>query len=78
MNYWVKMFLNMIHPDYRDAVRKNIKKDLDGKTSPPIELRMLRVDGTSVIVEGPGSKNNYQWQTCDPGCDAGYNRAQTV
>ena len=35
---------------------KNIEKDLDGKTTPPIELRMLRVDGTSIIVEGRGVK----------------------
>ena len=56
MNSWVKIFLILIHPDYRGAVRENIKLDLDGKTSPPIELRMLRVDGTSVIVEGRGVK----------------------
>ena len=51
-----KNILDMIHPDYRGAVRENIKLDLDGKTSPPIELRMLRADGTSVIVEGRGVK----------------------
>jgi len=51
-----KNVLEVIHPDYRDAVRKNITIDLEGKTSPPIELRMLRIDGTSVIVEGRGVK----------------------
>ncbi len=70
-----KNILDIVHPDYRDAVRKNIKNDLIGKTTPPIELRMLRVDGTRIIVEGPGSKNNHQRETCDPGCIAGYYRA---
>jgi PAS domain S-box-containing protein len=51
-----KNVLEVIHPDYRDAVRKNITIDLEGKTSPSIELRMLRIDGTSVIVEGRGVK----------------------
>ena len=51
-----KNILDMIHPDYRDTVRKNIENDLDGKSTPPIELHMLRVDGTSVIVEGRGVK----------------------
>jgi PAS domain S-box-containing protein len=51
-----KNILDLIHPDYRGAVRENIRLDLDGKTSPPIELRMLRADGTSVIVEGRGVK----------------------
>ena len=51
-----KNILEIVHPDYRDAVRKNIKNDLVGKTTPPIELRMLRVDGTCIIVEGRGVK----------------------
>ncbi|HWS21606.1 MAG TPA: PAS domain S-box protein, partial [Methanoregula sp.] len=48
--------LDIIHPDYRDAVRNNIEKDLGGKITPPIELQLLRVDGSSVIVEGRGIK----------------------
>jgi len=47
---WKNVF-DFIHPEFRDAVRKNIEKDLIGGITPPIELRMLRVDGTSVIVE---------------------------
>jgi PAS domain-containing protein len=46
--------LVFIHPDFRDAIRKNIENDLSGGTSPPIELHMLRVDGTLIIVEGRG------------------------
>jgi PAS domain S-box-containing protein len=53
-----KNVLTVIHPDYRDAVRKNIETDLVGKTSPPIELEMVRVDGTTVIVEGRGVKTS--------------------
>jgi PAS domain S-box-containing protein len=51
-----KPVLDMILPDYRDTVRNQIKKDLEGKTTPPIELRMIRVDGATVIVEGRGVK----------------------
>jgi len=51
-----KNILDFIHPDFRDAVRKNIEKDLGGNISPPIELHMLRVDETSIIVEGRGIK----------------------
>ena len=51
-----KTVLDCIHPDFRDAVRKNIEKDLGDEITPPTELHMLRVDGTSVIVEGRGVK----------------------
>jgi PAS domain S-box-containing protein len=51
-----KNVLEIIHPDYRDAVRNNIEKDLGGNTTPPIELQLLRGDGSSVIVEGRGVK----------------------
>ena len=49
-----KNILDFIHPDFRDLVRKNVEKDLDGNITPPIELHMLRVDGASIIVEGRG------------------------
>jgi PAS domain S-box-containing protein len=32
----------------------NIEKDLKGETSPRTELTMLRIDGTSILVEGRG------------------------
>jgi PAS domain S-box-containing protein len=51
-----KPVFDMIHPDYHDTIRNQIKKDLDGKTTPPIELRMVRVDGATVIVEERGVK----------------------
>ncbi|MDD1710187.1 MAG: PAS domain S-box protein, partial [Methanoregulaceae archaeon] len=51
-----KDILEVIHPDYRDTVRRNIEKDLDGKTTPPIELHMIRLDGATVVAEGRGVK----------------------
>lgn len=51
-----KSVLDFIEPNTRDAVRVNISKDLAGDLSPPMELQMLRLDGTSVIVEGRGAK----------------------
>ena len=51
-----KNVLEIIHPDYRDAVRNNIENDLSGNITPPIELQLLRLDGTSVVVEGRGVK----------------------
>jgi PAS domain S-box-containing protein len=53
-----KSILDFIHPEFRDAVRKNIEKDRGGDITPPMELHMLRVDGTSIIVEGRGVKTN--------------------
>jgi PAS domain S-box-containing protein len=51
-----KSILDFIHPDFREAVRNNIQKDLRDTITPHIELHMLRVDGSSVIVEGRGVK----------------------
>ena len=51
-----KNVIDLIHPDFREAVRKNIEKDLQGNTTPPLELHMLRVDGSSIMVEGRGIK----------------------
>jgi PAS domain S-box-containing protein len=48
--------LDYIQPDFRDAVRINIEKDLGGDITPPMELHMVRVDGTPIIVEGRGVK----------------------
>ena len=55
-----KNVLDFIHPEFHDPVRKNIEKDLEGDISPAIELHMLRVDGTSIIVEGRGVKTNIE------------------
>jgi PAS domain S-box-containing protein len=49
-----KNILDFIQPEFHDAVRKNIEKDLGGDITPPTEVYMSRVDGTSVIAEGRG------------------------
>ncbi len=49
-----KSVYDFISPDFRDIVKTNIKKDLQGQISPRTELHMLRVDGTEIIVEGRG------------------------
>jgi PAS domain S-box-containing protein len=51
-----KPVIDFIEPKFRDTVSKNIRKDLDGELSPHTELRMRRLDGTSVPVEGRGVK----------------------
>jgi len=49
-----KNILDFILPAFQEIVRLNIKKDLQGQPSPPIELHMIRLDGASIIVEGRG------------------------
>ena len=49
-----KPVLDFIDPGFCDEVKANITKDLDGESSPPMELQMLRLNGTSVTVEGRG------------------------
>jgi len=54
-----KNVLELIHPAFRDTVRKNIEKDLDGEKTPPTELNMLRLDGTTIVAEGRGVKTTF-------------------
>jgi len=54
-----KFVLDLIHPDFRDTVRKNIEKDLRGEITPPLELHLLRQDGATTIVEGRGVKTTF-------------------
>lgn len=49
-----KNVLDFVDPSYRDDVRKNSDRDISGETTPPMELQMLRVDGSPVVVEGRG------------------------
>ncbi len=46
----------IVHPDYRDAIRGNIRQDLAGEVSPIIPLQVLRLDGVPIWVEGRGSR----------------------
>jgi len=54
-----KNILDLIHPDFRHTVRKNIEKDLNGEITPPVELNMLRIDGTTIATEGRGVKTTF-------------------
>ena len=49
-----KAILDIVAPEYRGAVSSNISRDLDGVTTSPMELRLLRIDGTPVMAEGRG------------------------
>ena len=49
-----KNILDFISPTFRDTVRTNIQKDLNGQVSPRTELHMMRFDGTPIIIEGRG------------------------
>lgn len=51
-----KNVFDFIHPDFRDAVRENIQKDLGGQISPTVETPLIRVDGTMVLIEGKGRR----------------------
>ncbi|MDO9550576.1 MAG: PAS domain S-box protein [Methanoregula sp.] len=51
-----KRIIDFIDPGFRKSVTENILKDLNGELSLPTEVKMLRLDGTSVTVEGKGVK----------------------
>ena len=51
-----KRILDFVLPEIREVIRNNIQRDLEGETTPPRELQMIRLDGTPVIVEGRGIK----------------------
>jgi PAS domain S-box-containing protein len=50
-----KKILDFVSPEFHDTIRTNIQKDLRGEVSPRTELHMVRLDGTSIIVEGRGT-----------------------
>jgi PAS domain S-box-containing protein len=54
-----KSVFEFIQPDYREIVRENVKKDLAGEKTLPVELQMLRIDGTPFVVEGRGVKTYF-------------------
>jgi PAS domain S-box-containing protein len=49
-----KAILDIVAPEYRDTVSSSISRDLTGETTPPMELRLLRVDLRPVMAEGRG------------------------
>ncbi len=43
--------LDFVHPDFRDLVKQRIENAWDHKDNPPIEERLVRLDGSTVPVE---------------------------
>ena len=54
-----KNVLDSIHPDFHDSVMKNIEKDLREEISPSVVLQMIRLDGTTIFVEGRGVRTSF-------------------
>ena len=49
-----RALLDMVHPAFHHALQQNINSDLRGEVTPPMEVQMIRLDGTTVTVEGRG------------------------
>ena len=49
-----KNILDYVQPEYLAAVRRNIRDDLKGESTPTIEMGMVRVDGVPITIEGRG------------------------
>jgi len=54
LKYRGEMFLILFNQDSTILSWKNREKDPGGEIPLPIDMQMLRIDGTSVIVEGRG------------------------
>jgi PAS domain S-box-containing protein len=46
-----KPYLDLVDPNYRDLVTEHLRLTLQGADGPLMEQRILRLDGTSVLVE---------------------------
>jgi PAS domain S-box-containing protein len=46
--------LDLVAPEHRAAVLRNIRYDLKGEETPLMELEMRRIDGTPITIEGRG------------------------
>jgi PAS domain S-box-containing protein len=58
-----KSVLDLVHPDYRGAVSERIRQVLgDGKPIPPIEEKLIRLDGVPIDVELLSIPTTYQDQ----------------
>jgi PAS domain S-box-containing protein len=49
-----KTILDIVAPEYRSLVRANINRDLAGEITPPMELRIQRLDKKTIMAEGRG------------------------
>ena len=56
-----KSVMDFIHPDYREIVAERMKKSMEtGITSPTVEEKFLRLDGTEIDVEVRAAPLIYQ------------------
>lgn len=46
-----KTVLEIIHPDYRETVKKRLQMEKEGKEAPLIEQKFLKMDGTPIDVD---------------------------
>jgi PAS domain S-box-containing protein len=51
--------LEFIHPDDRDLVRHRVQRTIDTGEAPTGEARMVRRDGTSIVVEAEGLRLDF-------------------
>src|SRR5476651_1005240 len=53
--------MDLVAPEFRDAVRARVRKIAQENTSsPPMEQRLIRLDGTLIDVEAQGTPFIYQ------------------
>jgi PAS domain S-box-containing protein len=49
-----KNILDYVQPEYQASVRNNIRNDLKGRSTPIMEMGMVRIDGVPIMIEGRG------------------------
>jgi PAS domain S-box-containing protein len=52
--------LDIVHPDARSTVKAFTVRDLRGEQTPLVELLVVRVDGTTVPIEGRGTRTFFE------------------
>jgi len=55
-----KAILDIVHPDARATVAAFYARDLQGEETPLIELPVVRLDGTTVPIEGRGTRTFFE------------------
>ena len=52
--------LDIVHPDARDIIEAITVRDLQGVETPLVELLVVRLDGTTVPIEGRGARTIFE------------------
>ncbi|QXE92004.1 PAS domain-containing sensor histidine kinase [Geomonas subterranea] len=55
-----RTFLDMVHPDDREAMRKSIDAVMAGGEPSTVEFRLLRLDGDELFIESSSTRIDYQ------------------